>query len=192
VLLAFLAVSLCPLSLIAYRDSEVTRSALTRSAYQSLFAAASQTALRLDTFMAATANVVGTEAKMPALAEYLSRPAGARAPAKEEDVVDMLEAFAEKNSVFTSSVAVLDLHGRIVLDTQPSKIGLDESATRHFRGALETGLPHAISDLQQPGEGARREAGWGAARAVQRRGLAVHDRRKQSAGRPRVVRDRPG
>jgi PAS domain S-box-containing protein len=147
VLLAFLAVSLCPLSLIAYRDSEVTRSALTRSAYQSLSAAASQTALRLDTFMAATANVVGTEAKMPALAEYLSRPAGAQAPAKEEDVLDMLEAFAEKNSVFTSSVAVLDLHGRIVLDTQPSNIGLDESATRHFRGALETGLPHA-SDLE--------------------------------------------
>ena len=142
-LLAFLAVSLCPLSLIAYRHSEVTRSALTRAAHQSLFAAASQTALRLDTFMAATANVVGTEAKMPALAEYLSRPAGARAPAKEEDVVDMLEAFAEKNSVFTSSVAVLDVHGRIVLDTQPSNIGLDESATRHFRGALETGLPHA-------------------------------------------------
>ena len=143
VLLAFLAVSLCPLSLIAYRHSEVTRSALTRAAHQSLFAAASQTALRLDTFMAATANVVGTEAKMPALAEYLSRPAGVRAQAKADEVVDMLQAFAEKNSVFTSSVAVLDVHGRIVLDTQPSNIGLDESATRHFRGALETGLPHA-------------------------------------------------
>ena len=142
-LLAFLAVSLCPLSLIAYRHSEVTRSALTRSAHQSLFAAASQTALRLDTFMAATANVVGTEAKMPALAEYLSRPAGVRAQAKADEVVDMLQAFAEKNSVFTSSVAVLDVHGRIVLDTQPSNIGLDESATRHFRGALETGLTEA-------------------------------------------------
>src|SRR5439155_21941043 len=127
VLLAFLAVSLCPLSLIAYRHSEVTRSALTRAAHQSLFAAASQTALRLDTFMAATANVVGTEAKMPALAEYLSRPAGVRAQAKADEVVDMLQAFAEKNSVFTSSVAVLDLHGRIVLDTQPSNIGLNES-----------------------------------------------------------------
>jgi PAS domain S-box-containing protein len=143
VLLAFLAVSLCPLSLIAYRDLDVTRSGLTRSAYQSLFAAASQTALRLDTFMSATANVVGTEAKMPALAEYLGRPAGLRAPAKDEEVAAILQAFAEKNSVFTSSVAVLDLHGRIVLDTQPSNIGLDESASRHFQGALETGLPLA-------------------------------------------------
>jgi PAS domain S-box-containing protein len=147
VLLAFLAVSLCPLALVAYRDSEVTRSALTHSAYQSLVAAASQTALRLDTFMAATANVVGTEAKIPALADYLSRPAGARTQAKEQEVVDMLQAFAEKNAVFTSSVAVLDLHGRIVLDTEPANIGLNEATTRHFGGALETGLPY-VSGLE--------------------------------------------
>jgi hypothetical protein len=57
VLLAFLAVSLCPIALIAYRDSEITRSALTQSAYRSLSAAASQTAIRLDTFIATTANV---------------------------------------------------------------------------------------------------------------------------------------
>ena len=40
-------------------------------------------------------------------------------------------------------MAVLDLHRRIVLDTQPSNVGLDESATEDFRIALETGLPHA-------------------------------------------------
>ncbi len=143
VLLAFLGVSLCPLSLIAYRDFEVTRSALTRSAYQSLFGAASQTALRLDTFIADTATVIGTQAKMPALAEYLSLPAGAGEAKTKERVVDILQAFAEKNSAFTSSVAVLDLHGRIVLDTERSNVGLNESATQHFRSALETGLPHA-------------------------------------------------
>jgi PAS domain S-box-containing protein len=35
------------------------------------------------------------------------------------------------------------VHGRIVLDTQPSNVGLNESVTQHFRSALETGLPHA-------------------------------------------------
>jgi hypothetical protein len=117
VLLAFLAVSLCPVALIAYRDSEITRSALTQSAYRSLSAAASQTAIRLDTFIATTANVVGNQSKMPALAEYLSHPAGAQAKTKER-VVDILQTFAEKNAAFTSSVAVLDLLGRIVVDTQ--------------------------------------------------------------------------
>ena len=142
VLLAFLGVALCPVALIAYRDSEITRSALTQSAYRSLSAAASQTAIRLDTFIATTANVVGTQSKMPALADYLGQPAGVRATAKER-VVEILQTFAEKNAAFTSSVALLDLHGRIVLDTQPSNIGLDESATEYFRSALETGLPHA-------------------------------------------------
>src|SRR5438132_14303899 len=65
----------------------------------------------------------------------------------ENAFVDMLEAFAKKTSVFSPSVAVLDLHVRIVLYTHPSNIGLDESATRHFRGALETGLPH-VSGLE--------------------------------------------
>ena len=142
VLLAFLGVSLCPVALIAYRDSEITRTALTQSAYRSLLAAASQTAIRLDTFIAETANVVGTQAKMPALADYLGDSAGAQAKSKER-VVDILQTFAEKNAAFTSSVAVLDLQGRIVLDTQPSNVGLDESATPYFRNALETGLPHA-------------------------------------------------
>jgi PAS domain S-box-containing protein len=142
VLLAFLGVSLCPLALIAYRDSQITRTALTQSAYRSLSAGASQTAIRLDTFIATTANVVGNEAKMPALADYLGQPAEAPARAKQR-VGDILQTFAEKNAAFTSSVAVLDLHGRIVLDTQPSNVGLDESATQYFRSALETGLPHA-------------------------------------------------
>jgi len=122
VLLAFLGVSLCPVALIAYRDSEITRSALTQSAYRSLSAAASQTAIRLDTFIAATANVVGNQAKMPALVEYLSHPAGAQAQTKER-VVGILQTFAEKNPAFTSSVAVLDLHGPTSASTsQPRNI----------------------------------------------------------------------
>jgi PAS domain S-box-containing protein len=141
-LVTFLGVSLCPLAVISYRDSEVTRSALTASAYQALFAAASQTALRLDTFIAATSNVIGTQAQMPPLGEYLSLAAADQGPA-ERRTVDILQAFAQKNPAFTSSVAVLDLHGRIVLDTRPSNVGLDESATEYFRMALETGLPHA-------------------------------------------------
>src|SRR5215831_15571938 len=81
-LVAFLGVALCPFALIAYRDAEVTRSALTASAYQALFAAASQTALRLDTFIAATANVIGTQAHMPPLGEYLSLPVAYQKPAE--------------------------------------------------------------------------------------------------------------
>src|SRR5919204_4437793 len=91
-LVAFLGVSLCPLLVISYRDSEVTRSALTASAYQALFAAASHTALRLDTFIAATANVIGTQAQMPPLGEYLSLPAADQEQA-ERRVVDILQAF---------------------------------------------------------------------------------------------------
>jgi PAS domain S-box-containing protein len=141
-LVAFLGVALCPLAMISYRDAEVTRNALTASAYQALFAAASQTALRLDTFIAATANVIGTQAHMPPLGEYLSLPAADQEPA-EKRIVDILQAFAQKNPAFTASVAVLDVHGRIVLDTQPANVDLDESATDSFRIALETGLPHA-------------------------------------------------
>src|SRR5262245_2261986 len=79
---------------------------------------------------------------MPALGEYLSLPVADQKSA-ERRVIDILQAFAQKNPAFTSSVAVLDIYGRIALDTQPANVGLDESATDHFRIALETGLPHA-------------------------------------------------
>src|SRR5207247_4974474 len=93
-------------------------------------------------FLSTTSKVIGTQAQMPPLGEYLSLAAADQKPA-ERQIVDILQAFAQKNPAFTSSVAVLDVHGRIVLDTQPSNVGLDESATEYFRSALETGLPHA-------------------------------------------------
>jgi HAMP domain-containing protein len=137
---------------ISYRDFEVTRRALTASAYQALHAAASQTALRLDTFIAATSNVIGTQAQMPPFGEYLSLSAVDQELA-EGRTVDILQAFTQKNPAFTSSVALLDLHGRIIHDTQPANIGLDESATEYFRIALETGLPHASRLEFSPSDG---------------------------------------
>src|SRR5690349_7188199 len=71
-LVAFLSVSILPLGLIAYVDYKTTRSALTSAAYQSLFAAASQTAIRLDVFISTNSNIISTEAQIPSLAEYLS------------------------------------------------------------------------------------------------------------------------
>ena len=143
-LLAFLCVALIPLGLLAILNHRSTQTALADAANQSLFAAASQTAVRLDAFINANLNVIGAEAKLPALAEYLSLPPDERVGSEAEArVADILQTFTHRDQVFISSYALLDLQGRNVIDTHTPNIGMDESGCDYSRVALETGLPYA-------------------------------------------------
>ena len=147
-LMALLAVALAPSGIIAARNYTTMRAALTDAAYQSLFAAASQTSVRLDAFINTNLETVATEALLPALGNYLeilAQDGGAHTKAAEEAralVLDGLRAFAKKDVSFVSSYALIDRNGRNVADTTSSNTGLDESRRDYFRVALETGLPY--------------------------------------------------
>jgi PAS domain S-box-containing protein len=154
VLLAFVVVALAPLVTLTIFNYLSTVRALTASANQALFAAASQTSVRLDASINAEFAVIGAEARLPALAEYLDRLPNARAnPVAQTTVVDILHTFTQKDSVFISSYGLLDLQGRNILDTDALSIDGDESARDYFRVALETGLPYISSVEFAPGNG---------------------------------------
>ena len=154
VLVAFLAVVLVPLAILAIFNYRTTAQALTNSANQALFAAASQTAVRLDAFITADLAVIDTEAHLPTFAVYLNLLS-----AKQEDsqvkakVLDILQTFTKKDAVFISSYGLLDLKGRNVIDTDTSSVGGDESARDYFRVALETGLAYVTPVEFAPGDG---------------------------------------
>jgi hypothetical protein len=143
-LLAFLAVALAPSSLIAFRNYKTMHAALTDAAYQSLFAAASQTSVRLDAFIGSNLNVIGTEARLPALGDYLENTAhhDKAGEGTKAIVLEALRAFTKKDAVFISSYALLDRNGHNIVDTIASNVGLDESDRDYFRVARETGLPY--------------------------------------------------
>ncbi len=154
VLLAFLIVALFPLVVLALFNYRSTEQALTNSANQALFAAASQTAVRLDAFITAELSVIKTEAQLPILAEYLNL-----FPDQQEDsrvkaqVFDILQTFTQKDAVFISSYGLLDLEGRNVIDTNSSNVNGDESAQDYFREALRTGLAYVSPVKFTPDDG---------------------------------------
>ncbi len=154
VLLAFVVVALLPLAILALFNYEATVQALTNSANRTLFAAASQTAVRLDAAITADMAVIGTEAQLPTLADYLSLPSDKREDSHAKaQVLDVLRTFAQRDAVFISSYGLLDLQGQNVLDTDSLSKGGDESARDYFRVALETGLAYVSPVEFDTGDG---------------------------------------
>ncbi len=142
-IVAFLIIALIPLGLLTYLNDRATRAALTDAANQALRAAASQTAIGLDTFIKTNLDTIRTDAQSPTLVKYLSLPANQRSGSPEEaDVSAILSALSRKDPLNISSYALLDAQGRDVIDTYAPDIGLDESNYDYFQMPLQTGLPY--------------------------------------------------
>jgi PAS domain S-box-containing protein len=115
---------------------------MTTAAYHSLFAAASQSAGSLDAFISANLNLIGTEARLPALARFLALPPAEQSrPSNLMRITDILESLSGKDRVFVSSHALINLEGANVVDTRISNVGRDLSGRDYIVEALETGLP---------------------------------------------------
>ena len=137
---AFLVVSLLPLALLAYIHDARTRADLTARANQDLLAAATQTAVTLDTFLTANLDAIQTEAQLPAFADYLSLPAEQQA--NNATALDTLNELSRKDRPFILSYALIDSNGRTLLDTFAPAIGQDQSDHDFFQRPLETGLAY--------------------------------------------------
>ncbi|MCP4418598.1 MAG: hypothetical protein GY805_18415, partial [Chloroflexi bacterium] len=99
-IVAFLTVSLIPLGLLAYLNANQTRSTLIDTENQVLFAAASQTATSIDTFIDDTRIAIRTEAQLPTIVKYLSLPANQRSGSREEaEAKETLQKLSHKNRV---------------------------------------------------------------------------------------------
>lgn len=141
-LAAFLVVALSPLLVFAYINHRSTLDALKASAYRSLSAAASQTVSRLSGFVAANIEIIGAEARLPALADYLLLPDQLQANRSIRDNQrEILHSFAEKNPVFIHSYGLLNSQGVVVADTRHEKEGWSEARQGYFEEAMNSGLP---------------------------------------------------
>jgi PAS domain S-box-containing protein len=142
-ILAFLAVSLLPLGVLAFLNERHTRTVLTEKAQQALLAAASKTAADIDTFINDNLEAIRTEAQLPVLAAYFNLPIEQRSGSPEEAAVTAtLRELSRKDKVFIVSYALLDSQGQNVIDTVSTNIGQDESGLDYFQKPLETGLPY--------------------------------------------------
>lgn len=147
-LVAFLIVALIPLLAFAYINHRSTLEALNNATYRSLAAAASQSASRLSGFVEANIEIIGAEARLPALAEFLSMPKVLShfTPLREE-CRKILDSFAEKNPVFINSYGLIGVDGTVLVDTRQEKEGWSEVRQDYFEQAMNTGMP-CVSDVE--------------------------------------------
>ena len=161
-IVAFLAVTLIPLSVLALLNDRLTSALLLRTTQRSLSAAAAETANRMDDFVNTNLDAVSTAAQFPALGEYLLLPEAERdAGTIQSQVIKYLSSLKNRRSGSTTgaatyllSYALLDREGLVALDIAAKNLGEDVSARDYFARPFREGAPFASPVQFEPGAGA--------------------------------------
>lgn len=144
-IIAFVALTLVPITILSVYNNNTTRDILTRQAETNLSGLAIETATRVDSYISSQLDVVRTEAQQPSLATFLQSQSFRRAE-DEALALQTLLTFARKDPVFIVSYSVLDMRGRNILSTDQSQIGRDERAYEYFSAPVANGTPY-ISNI---------------------------------------------
>ncbi len=147
---SFALVTIISLALLGFLNSQSVNEILTQEANQSLYIAASQTTGSLRTFINTQLQNLKTEAKLPALIEYLSFSETER-EGKYDQTLKTLQALAARDSQIIASYALIDLNGDVILDTQAENIGANESTLSAFTDPINSGKPVMSEVLLAPG-----------------------------------------
>jgi GAF domain-containing protein/HAMP domain-containing protein len=126
-----LFVSLVPLTIIAVRDTLQTQQALTNGANTSLKSGAAQTANSMDTFIQATLDSVAGEAQFGDFTTFLTLSPAAP-PIVQARAQDLLNKLRDKANPNIISYGLVDVKGKVLLDTQGINVNNDESGEAYF------------------------------------------------------------
>ena len=145
-IVGLLLVAIFSLGTVAFIYTGTTRTALTAEAYQTLYAAASRTAVSIDAFINHNFDAIRTEAMLPDIVTYMNLSPEQRQGSDEEKMVTAtLETLHKKDLAHISSYAILDNLGTNLVDTNVPEIGQDESMDDCFQQPYQNGLPYMSS-----------------------------------------------
>lgn len=114
--LSFLVVSLLPIFLLTGVNRQSTTAVMTQNANQALLAAASQTALRLDSFIQTNLDTVRVEAQLPGVIRYLQLSPEQQAESPEAmEAAAIFWSLARRDPSNILSYSLLNLQGITVL-----------------------------------------------------------------------------
>ncbi|HKO53422.1 MAG TPA: ATP-binding protein [Polyangiaceae bacterium] len=151
-----LGISLGSLIVLTLIQTRVTRNALVEREARLLTSAARLTANAIDDFLGKSLDNVRSDAQDAALARFLSLPIDARSKSRDrQELEQLLERGALRDSIFVASYGLLDKNGRNVADSNHPNVGADESGAGYFRVTTRDGLPH-VSELEPITPGSKR------------------------------------
>ncbi len=139
----FLVITILSLGLLTAVYNQAMRTALTDKADQTLYAAASRTAVSLDAFIKINLDHIRAEAMLPDIVDYITSPPDQQQNDPLADrVAKTLETLRNQDLNFISSYALLDSNGRSLVDTNKPETGRDESDQDCFLQPYRSGLPY--------------------------------------------------
>ena len=127
---AFMVILLTSLTVLALLDGYVMGKNLTEGANKALSSAARNYADQLDQFNRQSAQLLITEANLPAINNFITRQA--EPPYNRYTLLEILRALKSRQDNFIESYAILNTQGVNILDTVSANIGLDENQQEHF------------------------------------------------------------
>ena len=127
-----LLVALVPLIIISIRDIRQTQQALTNGAEVSLRTSAIQTANSLDTFIQTTLDAVGTEAKFGDFITFLTMSPYTATDTLQARALDLLEKLSKKGNEYIITYAIVDINGKVLLDTVAANNEKNESNEAYY------------------------------------------------------------
>ena len=140
----FLLVTLIPLAGTFFFYNRNTRQILTNDANRALSSSSAATANELDTFITGNLTNVRGAAQSHILEEYLALSPSERANSETETVLYRdLRAIASRDSIYITSVGLIDTRGVDIADTYTPDINLDKKDRVWFTSPLGNGLPFA-------------------------------------------------
>ena len=148
-IIAFLAVALLPMGLLAFLNNNAVSNTLTEETKQILSVKVTEASTRINTFIEVNLQAVVTESQMPDLVDYMMavRNQSSTDGPPVARVIQILDAFSQRNSAFITSYALLDRRGTNIIDTDQAGIGKDESEFSYFKQPMRSGAPHVSEVL---------------------------------------------
>ncbi len=144
---ALLVVSLAPLLLLSWMNSNRLTSLSSVKADQDLTILAEQTALALDNFVQTQMDTLRTEALVPSMQTYFNNPV-----TNSANALSALHSFSLKNPVFITSYAILDRSGKNLLDTNPANVGRSEADRQYAQTPFVSGRPYVSGVMFYEGQ----------------------------------------
>jgi len=138
-IIAFLGVSLVPLTALAALNERASRQALTDAANETLRGAAAQTALSLDTFFDNTRGIVQSQSQEPVIREYLALPADQRAGSAAERELKTTVDLWQLRDTRANAYLLLDANGIVIYSNSSLDIGEAQGDQSYFTQAVSTG-----------------------------------------------------
>ncbi len=143
IIMVFLVITILSLGVLAFVYNQAMHVALTDKANQTLYAAASRTAVSLDAFIELNLDHIRTEAMLPDIRAFMSLPPDARqGNYLAERTAETLETLRNQDLTVISSYALLDHKGINIMDTVMPDVGKDESNLDCFTQPYALGLPY--------------------------------------------------